>query len=61
MKTEAKDLGMETRPGEEVLKEENFHTIGNPLTGTSVGSFVISEDNITGEKYKYTHTYTYSL
>ena len=24
MKTEAKDLGMETCPGEEVLKEEKF-------------------------------------
>ena len=28
----------------------SLHTVGNPLTGMSVGSFGISEGNITGEK-----------
>ena len=28
----------------------SLHTVGNPLTGMSVGSFGISEGNITGKK-----------
>jgi len=31
-----------------------FHTVGNALTGGSVGSFTISEGNITGRKKKST-------
>ena len=42
---------METRSGEGVLKEK-FPKSGNPLTGRSVGSFGISEGNITGRKNK---------
>ena len=37
---------METHPGQGVMKEEK-ETVGNPLTGGSVGSFGISEGNIT--------------
>ena len=32
------------------MKEENFQTAGNPLTCGSVGTFGISEDNITGRR-----------
>jgi len=43
-----KELGTETRPGEEVVKEEKFPNRRKPsLIGESVGSFGISEDNIT--------------
>ena len=41
---------METRPGEGVIKEENFPHSRNSITGRSVGSFGISESNITGRK-----------
>ena len=40
---------METRPGEIVLKEK-FPNTRRPLTGGSVGSFGISDGNITGRK-----------
>ena len=40
---------METHPGQGVMKEEKV-TVGNPLTGGSVGSFGISEGNITGRE-----------
>ena len=47
---------MDTRPREGVVKEDkSFHTVGNPLTGVSVGSFEISEGNITWRKKKKTH------
>ena len=46
---------MDTRPREGVVKEDkSFHTVGNPLTGVSVGSFEISEGNITWRKKKKT-------
>ena len=45
---------METHPGQGVMKEEK-ETVGNPLTGGSVGSFGISKSNITGWKKKKTH------
>ena len=41
---------METHPGEGILKEEKFPHSRKPLTGRSVGSFGISESNITGRK-----------
>ena len=44
---------METHPREGVVKEEKF-----PNTGGSVGSFGISEGNITGRGKKHTHTHT---
>ena len=43
---------METHPGEGVVKEEKFPNTGNPLTGRSVGTFGISEGNITWIKRK---------
>ena len=43
---------MEICPGEGVIKEEAFPNIRNPLTSGSVGSFGISEGNITGRKNK---------
>ena len=53
MKTETKDLGMETRPGEGVVKKEKFPHSRKPLTGVFVGSFGITEGNIIGrEKHK---------
>ena len=42
---------METHPGQGVMKEEKV-TVGNPLTGGSVGSFGISEGTITGREKK---------
>ena len=52
IKRETNELGTEIRPGEGVVKEERFpkKTPGNPLTGRSVGSFEISEGNITRRK-----------
>ena len=41
---------METHPGEGILKEEKFPHSRKPLTGRSVGSFGISEGNITRRK-----------
>ena len=41
MKTETKDLGMESWA-------IGFQTTGNPLTGVSVGSFETSEGKIIG-------------
>ena len=43
---------METCPGKRVMKEEKFETPGNPLTGGSVGSFGMSEGNISGSGKK---------
>ena len=43
---------METYPGEGVVKEEKFPNTGNPLNSRSVGSFRISEGNITPRKKK---------
>ena len=54
IKRETKELGMETHPGEEVVKEK-FPNTRNPLTGGSVGSFGISEGNITRRKNKQTN------
>ena len=34
------------------LGGRSLHTVGNPLTGVFVGSFGISEGNITGRKKK---------
>ena len=34
-------------PGRESWRQRSFHTVGNPLTGGSLGSFGISEGNIT--------------
>ena len=34
------------------MKEESFQTVGKPLTGRSLGSFGISEGNITGKGEK---------
>ena len=48
---------METHPGEEVVKEK-FPNTRNPLTGGSVGSFGISEGNITRRKNKQTNKKT---
>ena len=42
---------METCPGEGVVKEK-FQTVGNTLTSRSVGSFGISEGNITRKEKK---------
>ena len=42
---------METHPGQGVMKEEK-ETVGNPLTGGSVGSFGISEGTTTGRGKK---------
>ena len=47
----AKELGMETCPGREFWRR-SFDTVENPLTGGSVGSFGISEGNVTGRKKK---------
>ena len=41
---------METYPREGVVKEEKFPNTRKPLTGQSVGSFRISEGNVTGRK-----------
>ena len=46
---------METCPGDGVVKEEKFPHSRKPLTGGSVGSFGISEGNITGRKKKKSH------
>ena len=43
---------METCPGDGVMKEEKFPHSRKPLTGGSVGSFGISEGNITGREKK---------
>ena len=43
---------METYPGEGVVKEEKFPNTGNPLNSRSVGSFRISEGNITAREKK---------
>ena len=43
---------METRTGEGAIKRRSFQTVENPLTGQSVGSFGISERNITRRKKK---------
>ena len=37
-------------PSQAGSREGGFQTPGNPLTGRSVGSFGISEGNITGRK-----------
>ena len=50
-KGETKELGTETRPGEGVMKEK-FPKSRKPFTGRSVGSFGISEGNITRRKKK---------
>ena len=50
-KRETKELGIETRPWEGVVRR-SFHTVGNPPTRRSVGSFGISEGKITGRKKK---------
>ena len=42
------------------MKEDNFQTAGNPLTDGCVGSFGISEDNITGRGNTHTHTHTHT-
>ena len=55
-----KELGTETCPGEGVVQEEKFHTVGNPLTGRSVGSFGISDGNITRRKHTRAHTHTHT-
>ena len=52
IKRETKELGTETRPREGVMKEEKFPTPGNALTSGSMGSFGISEGNITGKGKK---------
>ena len=46
---------METCPGDGVMKEEKFPHSRKPLTGGSVGSFGISEGNITGREKKKSH------
>lgn len=51
MKTETKDLEMETCPREGVVKKEKLHTMGNTLTGVSVGSCGVNW-SITGKKKK---------
>ena len=51
-KRETKELGMETNMGRESCRTRSFQTAGNPLTGGSVGSFGISEGNISGRKNK---------
>ena len=38
--------------GRKLWRRRNFQTVGNPLTGGSVGSFGNSEGNITGRKKK---------
>ena len=43
---------MEIWPGKGILKRGSFQTPGNTLTSGSVGSFGISEGNITGRKNK---------
>ena len=43
-----KELGRETHPREGVVKEEKFQNTRKPFHGGSVGSFGISEGNITG-------------
>ena len=45
---------METHPGEGVMKEEKFPKSRKPLTGGLVGSFGISEHNITRREKKST-------
>ena len=42
------------------MKEDNFQTAGNPLTDGCVGSFGISEGNITGRGNTHTHTHTHT-
>ena len=52
-KQRTKDLGMETCPGEGVMKKEKFPHSRKPLTGVFVGSFGITEGNIiVREKHK---------
>ena len=46
------EVGMEICPRRESSKRRSFQTPGNTLTGRSVGSFGISECNITGRKNK---------
>ena len=41
-----------------MCRRRSFHTVGNPLTGRSVGSFGISEGNITRRTHTHTHTHT---
>ena len=43
---------METCPGEGVGRRRSFQTVGNPLTGGSVGNFGISEGNIIRRRRK---------
>lgn len=43
---------METRPGEGVVKEEKFTNSRKPLISGSVGSFEVSEGNITRRRRK---------
>ena len=52
MKTEKKYLGMEIHSGEGVVKKDKFPHSRKPYIGVSVGSFGISEGNITGGKKK---------
>ena len=53
---------METCPGDGVMKEEKFPHSRKPLTGGSVGSFGISEGNITSrETHTHTHTHTHRI
>ena len=49
MKSQTKDLGMRPILGKDSWRR-SFHTIGNPLTGGSVGSFGISEGSIKRER-----------
>ena len=53
-KTETKDLGMKTHPGEDVVMAEKFLHSRKLPHGGSVGIFEISEGNIT----RRTHTHT---
>jgi len=52
MKRETKEVGMEIHPRKGVLIEDSFQTPGNTLISRSVGSFGISEGNITRRKNK---------
>ena len=52
IKRETKELGMETCPGREFWRRRSFQTPEDPLTVGYVGSFGISEGNITGRKNK---------
>ena len=61
MKTEAKDLGMETCPGEEVMKEEKFSHNRKPSHRHVSGELCnLRGQHNWGKKKKYIHMHTHT-